>query len=127
MVTTGFFITIETRKPFDRKAYTDTADTIVQALRGTLGDMQLLSEVMGSTELCDARVEVEVMPTEDTDVSTIAAHALVQVDAPEKLSFNKNAFTVMLRKELPFQVMISKRVVAQEELAAYKQSQWLSQ
>jgi hypothetical protein len=124
MSTTGFFITIETRKSFDLAAYADTTGSIVQALRGTLGDMERLCEVMGSTEISDARVEVEVMPTENIQGSSgsqITAHAVVQVGASEKLTFNKNAFTMMMRQELPFQVGITKRVISQEELAAYKQ------
>jgi len=64
--------------------------------------------------LSQARVVVEITQSES---STIVARAIVQSNTPKKMAFDKNLFTTMVRAELPFPVVISKRAVPKEELS----------
>lgn len=123
MLTTAFFVTLETRKLFNETEYTEACAEIVAALSRTLGEVSKLREIMGSVELRDARVEVEVAQVTDKladGAAPITARTAVQVEAPEKLAFNKAAFAAFLRFETSIPMTISKRAISKEELAPYK-------
>lgn len=96
--------------------YTLTANLLVEALASTLGDDETLLKLIKSKSFSRATVEVEVRQTEQKAVAPIIASAIVDVDTPGKVNFDKNSFSAMIRDALGFPVKISKRAIGKEEL-----------
>ena len=90
-------------------------------MQSSIGDYTKLCEIMHS-EVCNAQIEVEVMPSTEDAMSQITARALVRGDARKKLSFDKNRFTAMIRDEVDFAVTIAKRAISKEELLAKEEA-----
>ena len=111
MISTAYFITVETRQPVEIERYTTVAGSLLQALQATLGDRPSLENIT-KKDVHNARVEVEVV---QTDMSAVCARVVVQADADGKLAFDKNAFSSMIRSELDFPVNITKRSVSKDE------------
>jgi len=107
MPVSAYYVTLETRQPFEIGEYTEAAGSLVNALQGTLGDTEKFRAITKASELIDPRVEVEVMQSEPAPSATIVARAIVQAES--ELAFDKTTFTKMLRGKLPFAVSISKR------------------
>jgi hypothetical protein len=117
MFTSAYFVTLETRESFSSETYSVAANTLVHAMQSSIGDYTKLCEIMHS-DVCNAQVEVEVMPSTEDAISQITARALVRGDALKKLTFDKNRFTAMIRADVDFPVAIAKRAISKEELAA---------
>lgn len=113
-MSSAFFVTLETRESFDVDQYLEAAGQISNALHATLGDLPKLRSISKSPDLANPRVEVEITQSTPTPSAPITARAVVHADG--KWSFDKNAFTSMVRAELPFPVAVSKRMVPKEEL-----------
>lgn len=119
MPTLAYFVTLETRAPFETCEYAQTAGQLANALQCTLGHYETLSAVTRSTSLTNARVEVEIAQTAtQSETSQIVAHAVVKADTEDKVTFDKNLFTKIIRDKLPLPVKITKQAVNQEELAS---------
>jgi hypothetical protein len=116
MTQQAFFVTLETRHPFDADGYAQIAGQLANVLCTTLGDITTLGDVTHVSDLSDARVEVEIAQTAPEPTSPIAARAILTATTAEKMSFDKNKFTKMVRDLLPFPVKITKQAVPQEEL-----------
>ena len=112
----AYFVTLETRHPFDADTYIQVAGKLSNVLQSTLGDITKLRTITRTPDLTNARVEVEISQTEPEPMSPIAARAVVKATAPDKMTFDKHMFTKMVRELLPFPVKITKQAVAQEEL-----------
>ena len=112
MVTSAYYVTLETRHPCAVDTYADVAGALSNALHATLGDYTKLASLTRAKDLHNAKVEVEVAQSESSETATVIARAIVQVDASDKVAFDKNMFTSMMRAALPFPVSISKRVAA---------------
>lgn len=113
----AYFVTLETRHPFDADNYTQIAGQLSNVLQSTLGDSATLQSLTHTTTLTDARVEVEIAQTEPAVLSPIVANAIVKASTADKMSFDKNMFTKMVRELLAFPVKVTKQAVAQDELA----------
>lgn len=118
MTPSAYYVTLTTAEGFDTADYAHTANTLITALHATLGDPMVLRQVLHCPDLSSARVEVEVMQCEPASFSPVTARAIVRVESPKKLTFDKNTFSTLVRAELPFPVAISKRAVPKEELEA---------
>ena len=113
----AYFVTLETRHPFDADAYTYAAGELSNTLQSTLGDYANLRSITRTPSLTDARVEVEIAQREPEPESPIVARAIVKATAADKMSFDKNMFTKMVKESLSFPVKITKQAVSQEELS----------
>ena len=111
----AYYVTLETREKYGTDEYAAIAGALVNALQNTLADKQKFQSLMHSTDLSDARVEVEVAQVEAACSSTIAARCIVQAESTSKLNFDKTLFTNMIRSLLEFPVTITKRVVKEED------------
>ena len=114
----AYYVTLETRHHILTDDYGPCAGQMSNALYSTLGDFAKLQSLTKCPTLTDARVEVEISQTDPSpDSSPIAARAVVRATAPDKMSFDKNMFTKMVRDVLPIPVKITKQAVPQEDLA----------
>tara|TARA_B100000212_G_scaffold313296_1_gene266105 strand:- start:539 stop:910 length:372 start_codon:yes stop_codon:yes gene_type:complete len=113
----AYFVTLETRHPFDADTYTRAAGELSNTLQSTLGDYEKLCSITHTPNLTDARVEVEIAQREPEPESPITARAVVKALTPGKMQFDKNMFSKMVKESLSFPVKITKQAVSQEELA----------
>ena len=118
MLTSAYYVTVQTRDAYATAEYVSITGQLVNALQCTLGSLQELSDIMHSTKLTNASVEVEVAQSELTSTSPITARCVVRADAPGKLVFDKNLFTAKLTEAVDMPVKVTKRVVSKDELAA---------
>ena len=109
MVVSTYFITLETRDPFDTSRYDSVAGSLANALQAVLGDAANLEKVIHTPNFSDARVEVEIAQRDRTQNSHVGAHTVLQAEAPKRFGFDKNIFSNMIRAELPFAVSVHKR------------------
>ena len=105
------------RAPFDADTYTRAAGELCNTLQSTLGDHAKLCSITRTRSLTDARVEVEIAQREPEPESPIVARAVVKAMAADKMPFDKNMFTKMVKESLSFPVKITKQAVSQEELS----------
>ena len=113
----AYFVTLETRHPFDPDAYTIAAGELCNTLQSTLGDCAKLRTITRTPSLTDARVEVEIAQREPEPESPIVARAIVKAFTANKMPFDKNVFTKMVKDLLSFPVKITKQAIPQEELS----------
>ena len=111
-----YYVTITTVDTFDAEAYHDAAIKLVEAYHSTLGDAHTLSKCLHSQPTTRANVEVDVCQLTAPSPARIIASAVVDLEGPDKLPFDKNSFTHLIRKQLSFPVKVTKRVVAPDEL-----------
>jgi hypothetical protein len=114
MPTHAYFVTLETRHPYRTEAYTQVTGELCNVLQSTLGDTTKLRSVTRTPDLTDARVEVEIAQTDPGPLSRVKAHVVVKASAPDKMAFDKNLFTKMVRDLLPYAVKITKQLLPEE-------------
>ena len=112
----AYFVTLETKQTFGTDTYAKAAGELCNALHMTLGDISKLRSLTRTPNLADARVEVEIAQTEPEPQSRIAARAVIKASAADKMPFDKNMFSNMVRESLSFPVKITKQAVSQDEL-----------
>ena len=117
MQPSGYYLTVETRKPVPREAYPTVAGSMVTAMHTLLGDRERLC-ILLKAQITDPRVEVEVTPytvAEDATQVSVVLHAVVQaVPVEGTLCFDKAKLSTWLKQELDFPVNVSKRSVPVE-------------
>ena len=115
MVVSGYYVTVETKHSVNTIAYADTAGALTHALFNVLGDPVKFRNIAQQTTVSDARVEVEVSQSVAADESQVIARAVVQADSEDAWKFDKTLFSTMLRTELSWPVVVTKRAVPKDE------------
>lgn len=115
MVVSGYYVTVETKHKVDTSAYAATAEALTHALFKVLGDPVKFRNVAQQTTFSGARVEVEISQSVAAHESQVIARAVVQADAEDTWKFDKTLFSSMIRTELEWPVVVTKRAVPKDE------------
>lgn len=112
-IRTAYFVTIVTNDSFPVELYQHNAGLIVNTLQDVLGDPDSLETVIHTPEsqYHTAHIEVEVKQVELEPVSQIVCRTVVEIEAEQKVKFDKNAFTKIVRARLPFSVKVQKQEI----------------
>lgn len=116
MTRTAFYITITLTSDCGwGLEYPKESAQLVAALNDILGDTPTLKKLTHTKHTSRASVEVEVNQTTPEEITALC---VVDVEANEKATFDKNGFTALMRGALPHVALkVSKRAIAKEELA----------
>ena len=115
MKKSSYWLTVVTVHPYPRSEYARHATDIFTVLQNTLASCRVIRTLTHTTGLnAGSRVthchtEVHVQPTNpDDELTTIAARALIDLEGPNDISFDKTKFSQLMKASLSIPVTVRK-------------------
>jgi len=112
----AYQISVETVNRIAPEKYAEVAAQLVSALHNSIGEATALFSITHYNGISTATVEVDVVQKEDASDSEVIARAILMMEAPQRVGFDKNIFTAMVKNAVDVPVKVGKRAMPRDEL-----------
>ena len=109
MIKSSYWLTVVTVNPIPRSEYARHATDLFTVLQNTLISNRVIQTLTRTNRINHCHTEVHVQPTNpDDELTTIVARALVDLDGPVHVPFDKTKFSQLIKASLSFPVTVRK-------------------
>ena len=109
MKKSSYWLSVVTVNPYPRSEYARRATDLFNVFQTTLASCRVIRTLTKSPDVTHCHTEVHVHPTNpDDELTTIVARALIDLEGPAHVPFDKTKFSQLVKASLTFPVTVRK-------------------